>query len=67
MAEVHRLVQQVPQRVTDAVGQGSLKLVSGWSPSRSLDQLLETTLTERVGAADVRQLYDHTYLVFTDA
>ncbi len=53
--------------MTDVIGPGSLKLVSGWSPSRSLDQLFESTLSERVGANDVRRLHTHAYVVYTSA
>jgi len=51
----------------DVIGQGSLMFVSGWSASRSLDQLIERTLTAHAGANDVRRLHDQTYIAYADA
>ena len=51
--------------MTDTVGQGTLKLVSGWSPSRSVDQTIGRILTDSAGPNDVRRLSDGVYLVFT--
>jgi hypothetical protein len=51
----------------DEVGTGSLKLVSGYSPHRSLRGIIEQTLIERVGANDVRYLHGRVFLVHTDA
>jgi hypothetical protein len=53
--------------MTDVIGLGSLKLVSGWSPSRSLDRVLERMLIDKAGANDVRRLNEHAYVVYTDA
>ena len=53
--------------MTGVIGSGSLKLVSGWSPSRSLDHVIETALTQRVGANDVRRLHELVYLIYTEA
>jgi hypothetical protein len=52
--------------VTDVIGPGSLKLVSGWSPSRSLDQVLSTVLSDRAGANDVRRLQDNVFVVYSE-
>jgi hypothetical protein len=53
--------------VTDVVGPGSLKLVTGWSPDRSLRAALHETLRAHVAEDDVRHLYGETFLAFTDA
>jgi hypothetical protein len=61
------MVQQVSQRVTDIIGAGSLKLVSGWSLSRSLDLVLDEVLSDRAGTNDVRRLQDNAFVVYTEA
>ena len=65
MAEVHRVVRDVSQRVTDAIGPGSLKLVSGSSPSRPLDAVLDEVLSDRAGANDVRRFQENVFAVYT--
>jgi hypothetical protein len=51
--------------VTDRIEQGTLKIVSGWSPSRSLQHVLETSLTSIVGHQDIRSLGTATFIVHT--
>ena len=51
----------------DVIGPGSLKLVSGRSPSRSLDLVLDEVLSDRAGANDVRRLQDSLFVVYTEA
>jgi hypothetical protein len=51
----------------DEVRPGSLKLVSGYSPHRSLRGLIERTLIERIGENDVRYLHGRVFVVHTDA
>ncbi len=53
--------------MTEVVGPGSLKLVTGWSPDRSLRDALRETLRAHVAENDVRHLYGETFLAFTDA
>jgi hypothetical protein len=53
--------------VTDAIGPGSLKLVTASSNSRSLDGIVDAVLTTQAGVADVRRLQDGVFLVYTDA
>jgi hypothetical protein len=53
--------------VTDDVGPGSLKLVTGWSPDRSLRDALHETLRAHIAENDVRRLHGETFLAFTDA
>ncbi len=53
--------------MTDVIGPGSLKLISGWSPHRSLADALRETLLARASENDVRRLYGETFLVYTDA
>jgi hypothetical protein len=51
----------------DEVAPGSLKLVSGYSPHRSLRGIIEQTLVEHIGANDVRYLHGRVFVVHTDA
>jgi hypothetical protein len=53
--------------VTEVVGPGSLKVVTGWSPDRSLRDALHETLHAHVAENDVRHLYGETFLALTDA
>lgn len=53
--------------MTDAIGPGTLKLVSGWSPSRSLDQALRERLERHAGVNDVCRLSAGLYVVHTEA
>ena len=53
--------------MTDVVGPGSLKLVSGRSPSRSLDPVLDQVLTNCAGAKDVRRFQENVFLVYSEA
>ena len=41
--------------MTDAAGLGSLKLVTGWSPDRSLRAALHETLRAHVSAAQTNR------------
>jgi len=52
--------------MTDVVGPGTLKLVSGWSPSRSVDHVLEEILTAHAGANDVRRLHHSSFVVYSE-
>lgn len=45
---------------------GSLKLVTGWSATRSLRDTIEQTLTARI-RADVLRLGDALFLIYTEA
>ncbi len=67
MAPLHRLVRPLSQAVTDVVGPGSLKLVTGWSPDRSLRDALHETLRAHVAEGNVRHLYGETFLAFAHA
>lgn len=67
MAEVRRVVRQVSQRVTDDIGPGSLKLVTGWSPGRSLDSVFDEILSDRAGANEVRRFQENVFLVYSEA
>jgi hypothetical protein len=53
--------------VTGVAGPGSLKLVTGWSPDRSLRAALHETLRAHLAEDDVRHLYGETFLACTDA
>lgn len=53
--------------MTDVIGPGSLKLVSGWSLSRALDPVLDEVLSDRAGTNDVRRLQDNVFVVYTEA
>ena len=53
--------------MTDVVGPGSLKLVIGWSPDRTLRDALHESLRTQVSENDVRHLYGEAFLVYTDA
>jgi hypothetical protein len=53
--------------VTDAIGTGSLKLVTGCSSARSLADAIGALLRERIGSNDVCDLDGDTFLVYTDA
>lgn len=50
----------------ETIGPGSLKIVSGWSPHRSLRERLELALLERIRADDLRYLHGRVFLVYTD-
>ena len=53
--------------MTGVIGLGSLKLVSGWSPNRSLDPVLHEVLSNHAGANDVRRLQDSVFVIYTEA
>ncbi len=53
--------------MTDVVGPGSLKLITGWSPDRSLRDALHESLRAHVAESDVRPLCGESFLAFTDA
>jgi hypothetical protein len=53
--------------VTDVIGPGSLKLVSGWSSARSLDPVLHEILSDRAGANNVRRFHDSVFAVYSEA
>ncbi len=49
------------------IGPGSLKCVTAWSDDRSLRKLMAETLRAHVRVEDIRHLYDHVSLIYTDA
>ncbi len=51
----------------DAVGLGTLKLVSAWSPRRPLHALIEAALREHIDEFDIRFLFGRNFLVHSDA
>ena len=51
--------------MTDVIGPGKLRLVSGWSPSRSLDCAIEALLSGLAEPNDVRRLQDSVFVVFS--
>jgi hypothetical protein len=51
----------------DEVGPGSLKLVSGYSPHRPLRELIQRTLTDRIGVSDVRYIHGRVFAIHTEA
>ena len=53
--------------MTDITGPGSLKLISGSSPNRSLRDVLGQALLARSGENDMRHLHGDTFLVHTEA
>lgn len=51
----------------DEVGPGSLKLVSGYSPSRPLREIIEAALRAKILDSDIRYLFGRAFVVHTDA
>jgi hypothetical protein len=53
--------------MTDAVSDGSLKLVTARVPDHGPDTKLERTLIEHIDAENVRRLHKGVFLIHTDA